>query len=149
MRENLKAREEELLNKAGRRGGWQVPEGYFESLAEQIRPQLPELEVAAARPVARAFWQRMSPYIYLAAMFCGIWLMMQIFHWASEDTANVNIDNPPAMIAQIMEKPEQAGIYVAPSMMQDMELESEMVEDYADIDDFEAAFEAAGEQDAE
>ncbi len=65
--------------------GLEVPEGYFETFASRMAgllPERPEIESADA-PVelaeVRSFWQKVRPYVYMAAMFAGIWLMMQIF----------------------------------------------------------------------
>lgn len=58
--------------------GMTVPEGYFEDFANRMMAQIPqEPTVQAEEP--RTLWMRVRPYIYMAAMFAGIYLMMHIF----------------------------------------------------------------------
>ncbi len=74
-----------ILQRAGHDAGMTVPEGFFEQFAEQMSARLPEQEwerEAARTPVLirpRTTWQRIRPYVYMAAMFAGIWLMMNMF----------------------------------------------------------------------
>ena len=44
--------------------------------------QLPEVEITEvdAKP---NLWVRVRPYVYMAAMFAGVWCMMQIFNVAN------------------------------------------------------------------
>lgn len=58
--------------------GMKVPEGYFEDFQRRIMDSLPEIPVAEA-PKPRTKWQIIRPYVYMAAMFAGIYLMMNIF----------------------------------------------------------------------
>lgn len=74
-------KESDILEKAGRRDGMTVPEGFFESFAEQMASRLPE-NPAAERPAVlrpKTTWQRLRPYVYMAAMFAGIWCMLKMF----------------------------------------------------------------------
>ncbi|GHT25013.1 hypothetical protein AGMMS4957_19030 [Bacteroidia bacterium] len=54
-----------------------VPEGYFDGLTAQIMAQLPARQVDVA--VRRTLWQHMEPYMYMAAMFAGISLIINVF----------------------------------------------------------------------
>ena len=61
-------------------------------------PDYPEVERVAPLSV----WQRVKPYVYLVAMFAGIWMMMKVFHTVS--TADrLSLDNPPEAIVQLLE----------------------------------------------
>jgi hypothetical protein len=64
------------LDETGNKNPFKVPEGYFESLGDQILLQLPER--AAESPQTISLWQRVQPWIYMAAMFCGIALMVNL-----------------------------------------------------------------------
>ncbi|MDE6278199.1 MAG: hypothetical protein K2M06_08850 [Muribaculaceae bacterium] len=70
-------------------GGMTVPEGYFADFNRRMAaslPERPELEHPAAPAVdfpRRSLWQRVRPYVYMAAMFAGIWLMLQLFNIVS------------------------------------------------------------------
>lgn len=62
--------------------GMKVPEGYFESFAARMEttlPQRPEIESTQMPAPPRTTWQKIRPYAYMAAMFAGIWLMLQMF----------------------------------------------------------------------
>ena len=61
--------------------GFREPEGYFDDFVRRMEPQLPRREeVENPLPVRKpTLWTRMRPYTYMAAMFCGIWLMLQLF----------------------------------------------------------------------
>ena len=70
-------KKEDILQQVGRKTGYKVPEGYFENFAARMTEQLPERELP--KPEIVTTWQKLRPYIYLAAMFAGIWLMLQVF----------------------------------------------------------------------
>ncbi|MDE6417791.1 MAG: hypothetical protein K2K49_01090 [Duncaniella sp.] len=71
----------DILDKAGRNDGFTVPEGYFEDFAARMEARLPrrEWEDRGPRVVPRSFWQQVRPYVYMAAMFVGVWMMMHVF----------------------------------------------------------------------
>lgn len=54
-----------------------VPDGYFDNLAQNVLSSLPERVSPEAPP--RTLWQQMQPFVYMAAMFAGIALMIRIF----------------------------------------------------------------------
>lgn len=69
--------EDEILNQiAGKETGMKVPEGYFANFAEQMKSELPEHTFVDDEE--RTLWQKVRPYVYLAAMFAGIWCTMYI-----------------------------------------------------------------------
>lgn len=70
-------KKENILDSIAGKSGYKVPDGYFEQLSARITEQLPEREIASPEPVT--LWQKLRPYIYMAAMFAGIWLMVQVF----------------------------------------------------------------------
>lgn len=67
----------DILNSIGGKSGHKVPDGYFEQFTARMVEQLPEREIEMPEPVTT--WQRLRPYLYMAAMFAGIWLMVQVF----------------------------------------------------------------------
>ena len=56
---------------------FKTPEGYFENLTDGIMSQLPD--VVQEDSTAVTLWHRMRPWIYMAAMFAGIALMLRLF----------------------------------------------------------------------
>jgi hypothetical protein len=51
---------------------FKVPENYFALLNEEIMSRLPEKEYVAPPPVT--LWDKVKPWVYLAAMFIGIYI---------------------------------------------------------------------------
>lgn len=131
--------EQNLIDKFGRKGPWTVPDGYFDSVNAEIMKKLPEYQ-AAPQPVTLSTWQRLKPYVYLAAMFAGIWCMMKVFHHASS-MGSLSLDNPPEHIAAYVGDMDSEEIYMMmPSSLSDEELIDEVSESYSSFDDFEKDF---------
>lgn len=76
---------ESPLEKVNRHHGMTVPEGYFEDFAKRMEEALPPMpfenadEDRPAAPMHRTLWQKIRPYVYMAAMFAGVWCMMKVF----------------------------------------------------------------------
>ena len=104
---------EERLNKAfGKDPGFKIPEGYFDSFYKEMSDQLPPYKpMPEVLPISK--WQRVKPYLYLAAMFAGIWMMMKVFYTASQN-ATLNLENPPEHIAMLMESDPDLDLYADP-----------------------------------
>lgn len=122
----------------GNQGGWTVPEGYFESFAEKMMAQLPEVP-EAPKQIELSRWQRVKPYAYLAAMFAGIWLMMNVFHRVSSMTERTG-EATTAQIAQVIEEPMYSDFYLSSSSDADVEVEHDVRLGYESIDDFKRDF---------
>jgi len=56
---------------------FKVPEGYFENLTGNIMSQLPD--IALEDSANATWWHRVRPWVYMAAMFTGIFLMIRLF----------------------------------------------------------------------
>jgi hypothetical protein len=54
-----------------------VPEGYFEGLTNSIMANLPER--VSETPKTVSLWGHLQPWMYMAAMFIGIALMVKVF----------------------------------------------------------------------
>lgn len=67
----------DILTKVGKDAGFKVPEGYFADFAEKMAASLPEREIPVQKKPTR--WMRIRPYVYMAAMFAGVWCMMYLF----------------------------------------------------------------------
>lgn len=136
--------EDKIIERFGRKGPWRVPEGYFEAVRAEVKAKLPDYPEAPG--VAKlSLWQRVKPYAYLAAMFAGIWCMMQIFHRVSDGMGTLNIDNPPAQLAALMQDPELnsgdfTDIYISGPSMSDDELIDDVIASYDNMQDFERDF---------
>ena len=71
----------DILSTIGKDSGFKVPENYFSDFAEKMAKSLPDQEIQPIPQTTR--WQRVRPFVYMAAMFAGIWCMMQIFNGIS------------------------------------------------------------------
>lgn len=69
--------ESDILNKIGTEPGFKVPDGYFDNFKKQMSEALPERKFEPE--AAPSKWLRIRPWVYMAAMFAGVWCMMQIF----------------------------------------------------------------------
>ena len=71
-------KEDNILRKAGTGNPFRVPGHYFDNFTEELMGKLPEKEPLpfSAEPT---LWERVKPWIYMAAMFCGIMLSVRIF----------------------------------------------------------------------
>lgn len=59
-----------LKNRFGSDNHFTVPEDYFKNLVPTIMEQLPEVEVKTTPPIR--LWDRVKPWLYMAAMFGGL-----------------------------------------------------------------------------
>lgn len=81
-------------------GGMRVPEGYFDNFAAQMSallPDRPELQADKAEERPRTFWAAVRPYVYMAAMFAGVWCMLQMFHMMSGNNDLAPMDSNPVL----------------------------------------------------
>ncbi|MDR0989528.1 MAG: hypothetical protein LBM06_08775 [Prevotellaceae bacterium] len=70
--------EDNLIKSVGKTNPFRVPDGYFEHLTSEVMSRLPEKEkpVYATRPSTK--WERMRPWLYMAAMFVGAALIIRV-----------------------------------------------------------------------
>lgn len=81
-------------------GGMSVPPGYFEAFADRMSsrlPQRPELQAEEKHAAPRSFWTAVRPYVYMAAMFAGIWCMLNLFHSLSGKGELKPMDSNPVL----------------------------------------------------
>ena len=78
----MEEKKSDILTSINRRDGMTVPDGFFESFAERMASELPSRPEAEVTPVAsrpKTLWGSIRPYVYMAAMFAGIWCMLKMF----------------------------------------------------------------------
>ncbi len=92
--------ENELLRKYGTQNPFAVPEGYFEHFPEELMARLPEKPVAAPEKIT--VWQRIKPWIYMAAMFCGLMFSIRVLVGPSSKQ-----ETPLLTSAEVEELPEE------------------------------------------
>lgn len=130
--------EDKLKEKVGSRVPYTVPEGYFKSFKDRMVSSLPEYP-EKPRPKDISLWHRVRPYIYLAAMFAGIWCMMQIFHRVSTSTTGQQPDYAMSAVYD----PEPFEFYINGTSGDDLRLQDEVLTLYPNLDDFKRDFYAS------
>lgn len=70
--------EDELLKKCGTKNPFMVPEGYFDNFSKELMNKLPEKEQTSTPQETITTWQRIKPWIYMAAMFCGLMFSVRV-----------------------------------------------------------------------
>lgn len=93
----------DILEKINHKDGMTVPDGYFSDFAARMAESLPVQDWEKPQPkvMPRSVWQKVRPYIYMAAMFMGVWCMMKMFDLMRPDTAGLSFDNNPVLTAAV------------------------------------------------
>ena len=74
----MKREDSTILEKYGKDPGFKVPENFFEDFNKRMTEMLPDVEITPV-DVKPTMGQRLKPLVYMAAMFAGVWCMMQVF----------------------------------------------------------------------
>lgn len=89
--------EDEIMKKLGKDNPFTVPEGYFQNFTDEVMNKLPEKKEIPTETKVRK-WDRIRPWVYMAAMFAGAFLITKIASFHHQQ------DNP---IAKTETKTEQ------------------------------------------
>lgn len=136
----MKEEENKILKQIGRHDGLTVPPGYFDDFAARMAASLPKTEFEeSATPAAilksRTFWQKVRPYVYMAAMFAGVWCMMKLFSMLSTSAD----PRTSAIMAEAMDNEVFVDEYIIDDI-DDRYLMEQMYEDGVDLSAFSATF---------
>jgi hypothetical protein len=75
------------LDAIGKTDPFNVPEGYFENFITEIMSKLPERPVE--KPKVINLWERAKPWIYMAAIFVGVALMINFVEKGSNKRQDI------------------------------------------------------------
>lgn len=127
---------EDILKKINRNDGMTVPEGFFEDFAAKMEAMLPERPEAEQprRIEHRTTWQRMRPYVYMAAMFAGIWCMLKMFTMMGPGNIDLSIDKNH-ILTDALSDDNFVYEYIIDDL-NDSELFDEMYNDSIAVEDF-------------
>ncbi len=64
------------LDEIEKRNPFKVPENYFADFNQEIMNKLPEKKAAAPKQIT--LWERVKPWIYMAAMFVGFYFLINL-----------------------------------------------------------------------
>ncbi len=70
--------EDNILRKVGAGNPFKVPEGYFENLTSEVMNKLPEKEQPALEIKVPTMWDKVKPWVYMAAMFAGAAMIIRV-----------------------------------------------------------------------
>ena len=94
----------DILDRLNRDSGMTVPDGYFDDIAahmSSILPERPEAESTAVILERPTIWSRVRTYVYMAAMFAGVWCMLKMFTLMSGTDGHNTIDSNPVLAAAV------------------------------------------------
>lgn len=133
--------DKKILDKVNRNSGMTVPENYFADFAEKMMQSLPEKEEPIiTKPLTT--WHKIRPYVYLAAMFAGIWCMVKMVDLMGSNT--IGTPSQAAQSEQILAQAIEDEMFIDDYCYEDVDeyslLES-MYEDGYEIDNI--AFESS------
>ena len=104
----MKREDSTILNKYGKDPGFKVPENYFEDFNKRMVEMLPDVEITPV-DVKPTMWQRIKPLVYMAAMFAGVWCMIQVF---SNFTNSGNLDSVRAVAEKLQDDKENVDDFI-------------------------------------
>lgn len=122
-----------ILDQVSRRDGLTVPMGFFDDFARKMedslehRPAIEEPRIVARR----SFWQTVRPYVYMAAMFAGVWCMLKMFMLMATPGHDLSIDANP-VLANAVSNETFVEDYVIDDISQ-FDIYNSMVEDSVDF----------------
>ncbi len=71
-------KENEIIDKYAQKNPFSVPEYYFENFSEELMKKLPPQDFSVMEEEKHSTpWQRIRPWFYMAAMFCGLFFGIQ------------------------------------------------------------------------
>ena len=74
--------EDNILRTVGVENPFRVPDGDFENFTSEVMQRLPEKEKPAFTQKEPTLWDKVKPWVYMAAMFAGAALIIRV---ASDD----------------------------------------------------------------
>lgn len=112
--------EDSILRKVGTGNSFKTPEGYFENLTSEVMNKLPEKDKKAFAMREPTRWEKVKPYLYLAAMFIGAALIIRV---ASTDHKSAGDEITVTEIVETENVPDEyLNAVVTGSMMDDYSL---------------------------
>lgn len=132
----------DILEKVNHKDGMKVPDGYFADFAARMADSLPVQEWEKPQPkvMHRSVWQKVRPYIYMAAMFMGVWCMMKMFDLMRAESPGLSIEGNPVMTAALSNDHFINEYFINEGDINDYQLMEDLYETGFDIDTYEEEF---------
>lgn len=132
----MKVNDEIIKQIAGTDTGFKVPASYFADTFAKVKTELPEHSSRRMEPVST--WHKIRPYLYLAAMFMGIWCMIKMVHLVSTPEADVFDNATPQFIAEAVIEQQAEDELIPDYCTSDFTLEETVADEYSSFSDLEA-----------
>lgn len=129
----------DILEKINHKDGMTVPDGYFSDFAARMAESLPVQDWEKPQPkvMPRSVWQKVRPYIYMAAMFMGVWCMMNMFDLMRPESSGLSIDGNPVMTAALSNDHFINEYFINEGEISDYQLMEDLYETGFDINAYE------------
>ena len=114
----MKREDSTLLNKYGKDPGFKVPENFFADFNQRMTEMLPDVEITPVN-VKPTMWQRLRPLVYMAAMFAGVWCMMQVF---AHFTNPGNLDGVRAVAEKLVDDKNNVDEFIMSGSVSDYDI---------------------------
>ncbi|KAA6310992.1 hypothetical protein EZS27_037801 [termite gut metagenome] len=88
--------EEKILKRLGTSNHFTVPDGYFENLTSQVMDKLSDVRREPVKMKMPTKWDKIKPWVYMAAMFIGAAFIIRIASWK-----NAPVDDDISVITQV------------------------------------------------
>lgn len=127
---------QDILSNVNHRSGMTVPEGYFEEFAARMTASLPEQPWEKADNARekdyilphKTLWNTVRPYVYMAAMFAGVWCMMKMFDFMRPSAYTIGLDNNPHL-AEAVSNTTYVNDYILNSSVEFDDMDSGLYDD--------------------
>lgn len=86
------------LKEISKENPFTVPENYFATFNEEIMHRLPEKEFIPRAPVP--LWDRVKPWVYMAAMFVGLYFTINFLTRDTGDSLSARQEIPAEVISE-------------------------------------------------
>lgn len=132
----MRTDKENILDIIGRKDGMTVPDGYFADFQARMEALLPlneQAETPRKIEAPRSLWDRVRPFVYMAAMFAGVWCMVKMFSLMSPANVDLSIDNNK-VLSDALSDDNFVYEYIL-NDVSEREILQEMYDDSLDIDD--------------
>lgn len=117
--------------------GLTVPSGYFEDFEKRMAATIADMPFdsssSKSESVVLSRWQRIRPYVYMAAMFAGVWCMLKLFTLFTSTTTVPFESNP--IVAEAFNNDKFVNEYVISDLNQ-WDLYDDLYEDGIDLNAF-------------
>lgn len=114
----------DILDKIGKDAGFRVPEGYFADFERKMAESLPQRQI---QPVKKpTLWLRVRPYVYMAAMFAGVWCMLYLFNDLKKRSGGLDSEG---QIAEAMKDPEMVNELIKSGQLDEEDLYDDFMYD--------------------